>query len=357
MNITKEVLGKNKYTSLLPLSYMVPTFYPTPPGAVVPQGGAPRITLSDPDLQMRAQRLVNVLYWTANTFKDQDGMKDEGTLKTFIAPEFYFRKVSDEEVGRGCFLQSTSFGSYPERSRYELAEALYGAIHGSSLFNNWIIVAGSICSVLPGVPDERMNLLNTAIMMRGQRGTMDASVPYILMEKHYISNIDGPPWCNHANLDPSTAYSFHLNPDQELDNLIYWDDMSVGLEVCLDHSEQVVSNAMNLLRETMGPSAGRLDLQLVTSCGMSIVQQAVAVGDGALIMLTDGMSRGTHEPIFQVGRRDASTGWTQVMDIDNFQFSELPEDASYRVRDGQYQGRQGVWASKKKLSLAVSDES
>lgn len=358
MNITDEVLDKTKYTHLLPLSYMVPTFYPTPSGAVVRQDGVPQITLTDPDLQARAQRLVNVLYWTANTYKDQDGMKDAGTLKVFIAPEFYFRKASEDETRAGEFSRNTSFGSYPERSRYELAEALYGAIHSSSLFKDWIVIAGSICSALPVLPDERMSLLNTAIMLRGQREGPDASVPYILMEKHYISDIDGPPPDEHANLDPSTAYAFHLDPEpgRYLSNLIYWDDMRVGLEVCLDHSEQVVSHAMNLLRQALGPSASALDLQLVTSCGMSVVQQAVAVADGALIMLTDGYSDlddGLPEPIFELGRRDASTGQTLMMDINNFQFVELPTGASYQVNyaNNKYKGRQGVWTSKKKLAL------
>jgi hypothetical protein len=359
MNITHDILGKTKYTSLLPMSYMVPTFYPTLPGSVQPEGLAPQITLKDSDLQARAQRLVNVLYWTAETYKNQDGMTDAGTLKVFIAPEFYFRKASDGEVNNGSFLPGTSFGSYPENSRYELAEALYAAIHSSPLFKDWVIVAGSICSVLPLNSTGRMNLLNSAIMLRGPREVMDASVPYILMEKHYISHIDGPEQSAHANLDPSTTYSFQLNPDQHLDNIVYWDDMSVGLEVCLDHSKQVVSNAMNLISQTLGPRAATLDLQLVTSCGMSIVEQAVAVEDGALIMLTDGMSHWSRrfpEPIFQLGRYEAKTGRTQLIDNNQFQFSELPASAGYQVdyangNYGRLGRRQGVWTSKKKLAI------
>jgi len=358
MNITNDILGSGKYTSMLPLSYMVPTFYPTPPGNVQPQAGAPQILLSDPDLQARAQRLVNVLYWTAETYKNQDGMADSNTLKVFIAPEFYFRKASAEEVGREAFDDSTSFGSYPENSRYKLAEALYAVIHSSPLFKDWVIVTGTICSALPVGPGGRMNLLNTAIMLRGQRAAMDASVPYVLMEKHYISDIDGPHPGSHANLDPTTTYSFHLNPDQHLDNLIYWDDMSLGLEVCLDHSEQVVRNAVDLIVQTMGPRAGKLDLQLVTSCGMSIVNQAVAVTDGALVMLTDGMShrgRQLSEPIFQLGRYNAATGQTTLFNS-GFQFTELPTNENYQVdyANGQYwklKRRQGVWASTSRLEL------
>lgn len=359
-DISEYVLrDKTPYTHLLPLSYMVPTFYPTLPGNVTAQNGAPTITLADPDLQARAQRLVNVLYWTANTFKSHKGMNDDNTLKVFIAPEFYFRTASEPEALSGQFSRNTSFGSYPEDARYILAEALYGAIQSSPLFKDWVIVAGTICSVLPDAPPKRLNLLNTAIMMRGQRAAMDASVPYVLMEKHYISHIDGPPQEWHANTDPTTVYSFNLNPDQKLDNIIYWDDMTVGLEVCLDHSEQVVFNAMNLISQTLGPNVQPLNLQLISSCGMSIVDQAVAVEDGALVMLTDGYSsvlNGFAEPIFQIGRFDATDRVAFPVDRGHFQFQELPDDADHRVNYamGIYAARgrrQGVWTSKTPLAL------
>lgn len=363
-DITSDVLGyggSGPYTSMLPLSYMVPTFYPTLPGNPVAQNGAQTVTLADPDLQARAQRMLNVLYWTAETYADQDGMDDSSTLKVFIAPEFYFRKASDPEALTGQFTRNTSFGSYPENVRYPLSEVLYGAIQSSPLFKDWVIVAGTVCTVLPDAPPKRLNLLNTAIMMRGQRAAMDASVPYILMEKHYISNIDGPPQDWHANTDPTTVYSFRLNPDQELDNIIYWDNMTVGLEVCLDHSLQVVANGMNLIEQSLGPRVQPLNLQLVTSCGMSIVEQSVAVEDGALVMLTDGYSSIYNhfaEPRFQLGRFDAGSGDVAVMGQGNFQLTILPANDNYTVdyAQGIYSGlgkRQGVWASKARIPLRV----
>lgn len=351
----------SRYTSLLPFSYMVPTFYPTAPGNVQPANGAPRLVLSDADLQARAQRLVNVLFWTAQTYKDQAGMDDDTTLKVFIAPEFYFRKASPSEIRAYGYQASTSFGSYPEDAREELAAALDLVIRGTPLFTDWTIVAGSICSALPRQnPTDRLNLLNTAIMLRGLRDEEDDSAQFVLMEKHYISNIDGPPDEAHANMDPTTVYSFDLNPDQHLDNLIYWDNMSVGLEVCLDHSEQVVLNAVDQLESMMGPAAGRLCLQLVTSCGMSIVDEAVAVVDGALVMLTDGISRirsGLREPRFELGRFDAESGVVNLLDSTQFDFEELPADASHQVLDyarGRYVAkgrRQGVWAGKTRIGL------
>lgn len=360
MDLNERLYGqRNRYTQMLPMSYMVPTFYPAPPGAAQPQAGAPLIVLADADLQSRAQRLVNVLFWTARTYANAPGMNDASTLKVFMAPEFYFRCAAADEVRDSQFRRNTSFGSYPEASRFELAEAIYGAVQASPLFKDWLIVAGTICSVLPN-DGGRMNLLNTALMLRGQRAAGDASVPYVLMEKHYISNIDGPPEDSHANLDPTTVYSFNLNPDQVLDNLIRWDGMTVGLEVCLDHSEQVLVNAMNILTQSVGPEVQPPDLQLVTSCGMDVVAQAVAVKDGGLVMLTDGMShvRSLAEPQFAVGRFNANTTTVQLLAPATFQFQELPRTGDYQVDyfHGLYAekgGRQGVWCSKQALPLQV----
>lgn len=361
MNLNERLYGPNgRYTQVLPLSYMVPTFYPSPPGGAQPQAGAPLIQLADADLQSRAQRLVNVLYWAAQTYAKVPGMSDPNTLKVFIAPEFYFRCASADEVVDRAFKRNTSFGAYPDRARYELAEAIYGAIQSSPLFKDWLIVAGTICSVLPQ-DGPRMNLLNTALMLRGQRASGDASVPYILMEKHYISRIDGPPQDSHANLDPTTVYSFTLNPDQVLDNLIRWDGMTVGLEVCLDHWRQVLVNALNILRVSVGPEVAPPDLQLVTSCGMDVVAQAVAVRDGGLVMLTDGMSdvgRGLAEPQFFVGRFSAAHGAVQYSPPQSFQFQELPRNDHYQINyfHGLYAAagsRQGVWCGLQPLALAA----
>ncbi|KAF1007440.1 MAG: hypothetical protein GAK28_01782 [Luteibacter sp.] len=352
-----------RYRSVLPISYMVPTLYPTAPGAVKPLGGAPLIQFGDPDLQARAQRLVNVLYWTAMTYANHDGMQDNETLKVFMAPEFYFRKASNEDALRDRFISGADFGSYTEHSRYMLAEALYDAIARSPLFKDWTIVAGSICSALPRATDARLNLLNTAIVLRGRRAVHDSSIPYALLEKHYISTGENVDSRSHADRDPTTTYSFRLNPDKGMDNIISWDEMCFGLEVCLDHGMQVVRNNVTTLRQVMGPTVAELDLQLVTSCGMSIVGQAVAVKNGALVMLTDGMSYADDnlpEPTFQVGRYDAATHQVNMIGRDQFVFTELPKTSDYQVLQyarGRYADlsrRQGVWVSNDRLPLIIN---
>ncbi len=259
-----------KYQRLAFMSYAVPTFYPSVTGVVAPANGAPAVALGDADLQSRAQRFVNVLYWARAQFDRHPWMRDATTLKLFQAPEFYFRKATQGEVYDQQFALATFYGSYPEAARYELAEALHAAIGGRDEFADWTITAGSICSALPYAGGDRLDLLNSAIMLRGKRAQADSSVPYTLMEKHYISNIDGPPAAWHVNLNPTSVFSYRMNPDQSIDNIIRWDGMLNALEICLDHALGVAADAMIRLSSVLVDGIPKVDLHAITSCGMDI---------------------------------------------------------------------------------------
>lgn len=344
--------GAGGYTHLLPMAWMVPTFHATRPGASIPQSGAPLIQLQDPDLQARAQRLVNVLFWTAQNYSNHPGMQDARTLKVFIAPEFYFRKAAKEDAQ-----EPTGFGAYPEHARYMLAEALYGAILDSPLFKDWTIFAGSICSALPQAGSRPRDLLNTGIVMRGARTTSDASVPYVLVDKRYLSNLDEQ--AAQRSVDSSIPYAFRQAPGQDLDNLIHWDGMTLGVELGLDHGIQSTVNAMGEVSRVMGPDVPGPALQLVASCGMSIVDQGVAVRAGGLVFLVDGHSsipRRLAEPRFRIGRFDAATATVAPLGEDRFRLTQLPAGDDYCVdyAQGRYAAagrRQGVWSSLDRIPL------
>lgn len=334
------------YQNLAFMSYAVPTFYPSPAGVVQPASGAPAVALSDPDLQARAQRFLNVLFWTQQQFATQPWMADKKTVKFFQAPEFYFRRATPTEIGNQQFAVVNFYGSYPIDARYELAEALYGAIQGRADFEDWVVVAGTICAVVTPVTLP-FDLLNTAIIMRGRRAVADDANPYALMEKHYISNIDGPPQTWHANLNPTSVFSFQLNPDQSLDNIIKWDDMLTGLEVCLDHSVGVLSDAAIRLWSTFGPDIPRVNLQTITSCGMDIIAQHVAVKDGGLVLLTDGMSHALQNyptPRSRQTRYVRQGNLFTVIDATLPPLTVLPGGADYNVAYPNYTGQQGVYA-------------
>ncbi|KRD34371.1 hypothetical protein ASE35_11730 [Lysobacter sp. Root916] len=343
--------GRGDYSHLLPFAWMLPTYYAAPAGKAIPSCGAPLLQLPDPDLQARAQRLLNVLYWTAQRHANLDGMVDEQTLKVFLAPEFLFRKGTQAATAA----TDAGFGAYPESLRHELAGALYSAINGTPLFKNWLLVAGSLCASLT----QRRGLLNTTFVLRGQRAQMDASPPYVLLEKLYRPRLDDAAAARLADADQSLASRYALDPEQSLDNLIRWDGMMLGVELGLDHGQQTLRNDMNYLGRVLGPEVPGLDLQLIASCGTSIIDPSCAVKDGGLVVLADGhhtASQASIEPRFQIGRYDAQRGVLVPLPSSDIVFSELPrgDDSQIDYMRGRYAQlgrRQGVWSCKAKIPL------
>jgi hypothetical protein len=334
------------------ISYVVPTFFPAIAGAVAATGGAPTINLADADLKARAQRMINVLFWAraAAAASDSSAIKaalaDASTLKVFIAPEFYFRKATPADGASGFDRTRNFWGSYPEEARYQLAEALYGAIQPQAAFKDWTVVAGTICSF--SAEPNPARLLNTALVLRGQRSTMDESVPYTLIEKHYFSWIDldyrdanNDLWNVRRSL--TSVFSERKNPDFVLDNLIRWDNMLQGVEVCLDHSESVLATGLRLLG-TVFPPAPTVNLQLVTSCGMSLNPLSAGVAEGGLMLLTDGMpTGGGGPPRAQLARLDG-TQPDGLATTQPYVYQVLPSnDPNLYVTPSQDARQQGIW--------------
>ncbi|RDZ29380.1 hypothetical protein DX914_09945 [Lysobacter silvisoli] len=346
--------GRGAYRKLLPFAWMLPTYYAAPPGKPIPMGGAPLVSLPDPDLQARAQRLVNVLYWTAQTQASREGMSDAQILKLFMAPELAFRKGAQAASSA----TDSGFGGYAEDARYRLAEALYDAIGRSPLFQDWLVVAGSLCSAVPAADAAQASLLNTALVLRGARAQRDAAVPYVLLEKRYRPQ-PGASDSRRADADQSLGYRYTLDLGQGLDNLVNWDGLTQGFELGLDHAQQTLRNDMNYLGRVLGPNIPAADLQVIASCGMSIVDPSTAVKHGALVALVDGYcsaSQDWREPRFQIGRYDEPRGAVAALPAEQFELTELPQHDGYRIdyglgRYAQLGRRQGVWSAKAAIPL------
>ena len=333
------------YSKVLFVSYNVPTFFPSDAhaGGVAPQNGAPLVNLADADLCARAQRFLNVLFWAqAQLAAATPDATDSSVLKVFMAPEFYFRKASATDLLANAFDRTRSFwGSYPRGSRQELMDALYQAIGNHASFKDWTVVAGTVCSWAPEDADRIPFLNNTALLLRGPRANLTGA-PYTFLEKHYFSPIDlnlHDPTNDQWNVTRSmtSVFSMQRNPDFVLDNLVEWDDLLQGTEICLDHAYDMVRTGLQLLSQVWDQGVTYCDLQLVTSCGMTIRRTAVGVRPGGLVMLTDGQSN-----LPQMARYTPQVN-PNAAELDYLAFNNvypLPNDADHRV--GNVAGAQQI---------------
>jgi hypothetical protein len=270
--------------------------------------------------------------------------KDPSTLKVFIAPEFFFRGVNGayafEDEGPG---DDTICGP--------ACQILKGLeeIVADWRFEDWFFLFGSIVAHEP-IDDDRTDydslFYNFAPIYKGyDPSKTDHKGKRFIAPKRYLStsdfmtpqrNVDTSNWKElvenrESNTHQETTvinpiftrgkYDIEMWVDykDELDQRDYtllefgWlmvDGLSVSLEICLDHQVKTSLNAytadMTTGQQTMIPSITEKGLQyvhipkyqaqigVVSSAGMTLVPESLALTQHGIIFLQDGLSNATN---------------------------------------------------------------
>lgn len=220
------------------------------------------------------------------------------TLKIFMAPEFYFRGPK---------------GAY-DISVVSMITANLQAKVADKKWEDWLFIFGTIItyskpstkdpfyqlvSSSTGTPIGELNeTYNYAFIQRGGSGksptTTEANSRIVM--KEFLSGIDfvelsadGMDMLNSEYMPPLAPPS--VGQEQQIYN---YDGLSVyemagftiGTEICLDHGEE------RLINSPQAPGQNYLQMQMIPSCGMSIVESSVAVITGGIIFNVDGLYRG-----------------------------------------------------------------
>lgn len=274
--------------------------------------------------------------------------KDPSTLKIFIAPEFFWRGVNGayefEDEGPG---DDTICGP--------ACQILKGLeeIVADWRFEDWFFLFGSITAHEP-IQDDRTDydslFYNFAPVYRGyDPSKADHKGKRFIAPKRYLStsdfmtpqrNLDTSNWKelveNHdSNTHQETTvinpiftrgkYDIEMWVDykDELDQRDYtllefgWlmvDGLAVSLEICLDHQVKTSLNAytadMTTGRQTLIPSITDKGLEyvhipeyqaqigIVSSAGMTLVPESLALTQHGIIFLQDGLSNATNREYY-----------------------------------------------------------
>lgn len=280
-----------KYTHVQLIAYQTPTFFMTkddPPPAVFSL--PPQLhTLQHQDEKSRITRMYMVTAFAAGQ-KHVD--KSPGTLKVFVAPEFYF-KVAKPSADYSKSGSPGKYGAYSfnvMQNMLACLKAVYTSQSAISLgtLRNWMIVPGTIVSEIPwksGKYQDVNTYLNTAPVIKA--GEKDA--PFHFVQKHYVSSIDGPPmsrglFVKGGPYEAALAKLKKSGLDDDKARFFTMDNISFGLEVCLDH-------AMGVLKGTCDKSfiKHRPDIHLVISCGMTLHDDKVTARSNGYAMICDGI--------------------------------------------------------------------
>lgn len=211
----------------------------------------------------------------------QHASSDPACLKLYMMPEFFFRGVN---------------GAYTVDRTSNVILELQNLVRKEE-FEDWIFVFGTILSQSVDTEINRYQAYNHCLVQKG--GAAPATDEGRLVIKEFKSTIDfitwqrlsarnGPfplsdEWTGHlARLAPSIpnmpSSEWQLRHDDG-HCIFTLDGLTIGVEICLDHLMQRIGNSME------PPS---LDIQLVTSCGMQLMDPALNLRDGGLAFCTDG---------------------------------------------------------------------
>jgi hypothetical protein len=268
-----------RYKKAQLIAYTVPTLVLTQPGALPPSIYVPLRALTNNDEKARCQRFLDVAYWTRTQAASEIGPAD--TLKIFVVPEFYFRPTSN---------------AYTHNRMINILGALKATLSNKA-FEDWLFFAGTVFSaqaadaktgglhvVASGhaiVLDKAY--LNTAVIVKG--GSTDA--PFHYFHKYRVSSIDGAPQIEAAALNP--IFAPLLEPFEERRQRVFTvDNVTIGLDVCLDHAMMQVKSVV-IEAQQKGQKLQPIDIHVITSCGMQIVEKSVAARAKGHVMLCDGI--------------------------------------------------------------------
>lgn len=247
------------FTSFQLLAYRMPTYDPLGAKAFVPDTGSKIGQGLDAPAQALMQRFAAVLNY-AKTLPTVDSKAT--TLKLFVAPEFYFK-------GQG----GDHWGSFTFNSMINMLAALKEI---GAPGPDWAVVAGTIIFYLPTTagykhangsavtPSECVYANVAPVISQG-------SLTYVL--KHFISRIDymPKPKTPLKSIWQSSVFSPCLEDwTEQKSRFITVGNRTIGLEICLDHAEEQLNDAINQYSTKEGRAAPPIDLHVITSCGMEI---------------------------------------------------------------------------------------
>ncbi|MDR0493849.1 MAG: hypothetical protein LBH74_09475 [Nitrososphaerota archaeon] len=242
------------------------------------------------DLRNRLRRLATVVD-SAHTAHQNNPVwvaEEEEVLKIFIVPEFYFRPP---------MLDYVAFTAYTHNVWNQYRAAIDGLFTDDS-FRNWFFVCGTI--VFAGDPDSYSSRNTTCNALVVKQGGPNRP-PACIVQKSATSNIDGMTIYEMpelAGVDYKNSVPVWSSPINQPHRTLNICGVSIGMEVCLEHSKQVLRRLM------VGRRVGTLDicLHLLIAGGMLVNDASVTTRRGKYILRNDGLYQPGREAVelFQV---------------------------------------------------------
>lgn len=304
------------YTHLRAVAYQVPTigfnggFLEIPPGEIPGRFAANQPAafagVSNIDARKRLARLYAVMLEA----QEQIAILGDSnyTLKVFVAPEFYFRPLSENS-------NITPKGpSYTLQEYREIKKALE-TLADDKKFINWVIIPGTILWSGSGmIGRKRPNTGDAEVFFNSSMflkvGKLCGS-QYQVIEKARASTIDGLPTGRHggggvSNPDRKSTdeqWPLYQTLEKKRKHVLEHHGTECGVEICLEHG-------MGLLKEILSAGANwksgflrnrkSIALQILTAGGKPIDDAFVTAKTNGYILRTDGLGSGVQSEMRKI---------------------------------------------------------
>lgn len=220
---------------------------------------------------------------------------DSDTLKIYMMPEFFFRGGT---------------GAYSMDEVQEVVAALQDTVKDPNEWSHWMFLFGTIigksfetrkAGFFEGLfgpkyvvdTTKPIEVYNYVLTQRGGFGNVAGAGPaaaHAVLKEH-LSGLDfikaskstgGIEWERVEHLEPAreagTASEVQVK-GYDGNSVFSQDGLTFGVEVCLDHAKKRLKSSQGL------PA---IDIQLVSSCGMSVKDESIVARTGGYLFLCDG---------------------------------------------------------------------
>ncbi|AFY55544.1 hypothetical protein Riv7116_3068 [Rivularia sp. PCC 7116] len=284
------------------------------------------------DIKARVELVGKVIDGARTNSKTEQ--KDSETLKIFMIPEFFFRGET---------------GAYDMDDVQTVVSSLQTLVKGPE-WKDWIFVFGSILgksfqtklagfwASLFGHKDvidigKSIEGYNFVLVQKGGFGDGEGAGPAAakaILKEHKSTldfikkdkSVGGIIWERVDHLTPFKEYgtaSEEQIKSYDGSSIFKIDDITFGLEVCLDHDKKRLKGSKN---------CPPIDIQLVPSCGSYIKDDAIVAKKGGYIFNCDGYanydthSLGYNSQVKKIGTGDIDTFDTPI-NIGNVQIDSI----------------------------------
>jgi hypothetical protein len=196
----------------------------------------------------------------------------ENCLKIFMAPEFYFRGER---------------GAYSIEDSVKISETLRQMVNKPE-YKDWLFVFGTTVAYSEGekIFHKQFCGYNFSFI---QKGNMDEKGSYVVQKKirsdiDFISNSDIPESFTMQNIDYDRNFaSDTVKKNYSGGSIIDVNGLRIGVDICADNK----INRVN--KELKDEKIMRIDLHLVTSCGLAHLKPSKYLSNMGVLFAVDGI--------------------------------------------------------------------